>query len=99
MQLEDVDLDVGLIVVMGKGRRTRSVPISAKTSEAISRYLRQRNRHPYAGLSSLWLSNKGALTCSGLGQVIDRIGLRANVRNAYPHRFRHTAAHAWLSAG
>jgi site-specific recombinase XerD len=66
MQLGDVDLDIGLITVMGKGRRVRSVPISAKTSEAISRYLRQRNRHPYAALSSLWLSNKGALTTSGL---------------------------------
>jgi len=99
MQLTDVDLDIGLIAVLGKGRRVRSVPISAKTSEAISRYLRQRGRHHYAALSSLWLSNKGALTTSGLGQVIDRIGLRAGLKDVYPHRFRHTAAHAWLSAG
>jgi site-specific recombinase XerD len=99
MQLGDVDLDVGLITVTGKGRRPRVVPTSAKTSESISRYLRQRNRHTNAALSSLWLSNKGELTTSGLGQIVDRIGLRANVKDVYPHRFRHTAAHQWLSAG
>jgi len=99
MQLGDVDLDIGLITVMGKGRRVRSVPISAKTSESISRYLRQRDRNSNAALSSLWLSNAGALTTSGLGQAIDRIGLRANVKDVYPHRFRHTFAHQWLAAG
>src|SRR5664280_3767958 len=45
LQLGDVDLDMGAITVLGKGRRVRAVPISAKTSEAISRYLRQRNKH------------------------------------------------------
>jgi site-specific recombinase XerD len=99
MQLGDIDLDLGLITVMGKGRRVRSVPISAKTSESISRYLRQRNWNSNAALSALWLSNAGALATSGLGQIVGRIGLRADLKDVYPHRFRHTAAHAWLSAG
>jgi site-specific recombinase XerD len=99
LRVSDVDLDIGLITCMGKGRRIRSVPISAKTSEALARYLRQRNKHLHAALSSLWLTSRGALTPSGLRAVLDRIGLRAQLKDVYPHRFRHTAAHAWLSAG
>ena len=99
LQLTDVDLDTGEIRVMGKGRRIRIVPISARTSEAISRYLRRRNKHTYAALPDLWLGVKGALTTSGLGQLLNRVGLRANVLHVYPHRFRHTFAHSWLAVG
>ena len=99
LQLTDVDLDTGQIMVMGKGRRIRIVPISARTSESISRYLRQRNRHTYAGLPDLWLGVKGRLTTSGLGQLLDRVGLRASVSHVYPHRFRHSSAHLWLANG
>src|SRR5664280_1823948 len=99
LQLGNVDLDIGAITVLGKGRRVRTVPISAKTAEAISRYLRQRNKHTNAALPDLWLGRKGRLTTSGLGQLLDRLGLRADVAHCHAHRFRHTSAHQWLSAG
>jgi site-specific recombinase XerD len=41
----DVDLDVGLIRVVGKGGRERPAPIGAKTVRALDRYLRTRPRH------------------------------------------------------
>jgi site-specific recombinase XerC len=44
----DLDLDVQLVTVMGKGRRARDVPIGAKTVKAIDRYLRLRASHPDA---------------------------------------------------
>ena len=35
---EDVDLDVGVLTVLGKGRRRRQVPVGAKTARAMDRY-------------------------------------------------------------
>jgi site-specific recombinase XerD len=50
----DVDLDRGLIRVLGKGRRERILAIGAKAVKALDRYLRKRQQHPSA-LSSPWL--------------------------------------------
>jgi integrase len=99
LRLADVDLDGGVIVVMGKGRRSRSVPIGARTAEALARYLRVRGRHRSARLPDLWLGSKGVLTISGQTQVLHRLGTKAGVPGVHPHRFRHSAAHSWLAAG
>ena len=40
-----------------------------------------------------------SLTLSGVQQTVRRIGEDAEVARVYPHRFRHTYAHAWLANG
>ncbi len=42
----DLDLDQGLIRVVGKSRRMRLLPIGRKTVKALDRYLRKRGQHP-----------------------------------------------------
>jgi len=42
LTVTDVDLDTGLVVVMGKGRRRRVVPVGAQTTKALDRYLSLR---------------------------------------------------------
>jgi site-specific recombinase XerD len=37
MACEDVDLDMGVVTVLGKGRRRRQVPVGAKTARAMDR--------------------------------------------------------------
>jgi site-specific recombinase XerD len=97
LTLDDVDLQAGVVRVVGKGSRPRFVPIGAKTAKAIDRYLRVRMRHPAAGTSGLWLGHKGALTDSGMFQVIQRRGKEVGL-DLHPHLLRHTAAHRWLAA-
>jgi len=46
LNCDDVDLELGIIKVLGKGRKERIVPIGSKAVEAIGGYLRRR------GLSS-----------------------------------------------
>lgn len=95
----DVDLDQGVLRVVGKGRRERVVPIGNRTVKALDRYLRVRKERPEARLPWLWLGRKGRLTESGIGGVIRRRGAQAGIPDIFPHQLRHTFAHEWLSSG
>lgn len=95
----DVDLDQGLIRVVGKGRRERVVYAGAKTARALDRYVRARAKHPHEGQAWLWLGPTGRLTHTGVAQMIRRRGRQAGLPHLHPHLFRHTFAHAWLAAG
>lgn len=99
LRLEDVDRDLGVVIVMGKGRRPRTVPFGTRTAVALDRYLRVRARHPHAGLPWLWLGRKGRTTDSGIRQVLERRAQEAGIGHVHPHQLRHSFAHAWLSAG
>jgi site-specific recombinase XerD len=98
--LANVDIDNDNVVfVLGKGRRPRAVPFGAKTARALDRYLRARSRHRLAELPALWLTRFGAMTDSGVRQMVKRRGAQAGIENLHPHILRHTFAHGWLEAG
>lgn len=98
--LADLDLDLQVARVTGKGRKQRAVPFGAKTAAAVDRYLRVRTGHAYAGDPHLFLGLRGALTVSGLYQVIKGRARQAGLeRRVWSHLFRHTMAHRWLAAG
>ncbi|MGH9065488.1 MAG: tyrosine-type recombinase/integrase [Acidimicrobiales bacterium] len=99
LRVEDLDFELSVVGVVGKGRRPRAVPFGPKTAQALDRYLRSRARHPGAGVSALWLGPKGGLTDSGVAQVIRRRCRQAGIPAIHPHQLRHTFAHAWLSQG
>jgi site-specific recombinase XerD len=99
MAVTDLDFDHDVAVVMGKGRRSRAAPFGAKTADCLRRYLRARARHPLASRPELWLGKKGAMTDSGVRQMLERRAADAGVENLHPHRFRHTFAHRWLAEG
>jgi site-specific recombinase XerD len=100
LTLEDIDLDVhDVIHVLGKGSRGRAVPFGSKAGTALDRYLRERAGHPHTQLPALWVAQKGAMTDSGIAQMVRRRGAQAGVNDLHPHRFRHTFAHMWKTAG
>ncbi len=99
LKLDDVDFVDKVVIVMGKGSRPRAVPFGAKTGQALDRYLRMRGRHALAPSPALWLGSKGPLTDSGVAQLLRRRCAQAGIDRLHPHQLRHTAAHAWLSAG
>jgi site-specific recombinase XerD len=99
LTLEDIDLDAGVAIVLGKGRRPRTVAYGRRTTKALDRYLRARARHPHAHLPYLWLSKFGRLTLSGLGQAIKKRGNAVGIVRLHPHQFRHTMAASWLAEG
>lgn len=98
-ETHDVDLDLGIIRVMGKGRRERISHLGAKAVKALDRYLRLRARHRSAAEPWLWLGEKGRLRESGISQALRRRGAQAGVSRLHPHLFRHTYAHEALASG
>jgi len=96
---DDLDLDDQVVIVLGKGRRQRAVPFGRKTALAIDRYLRLRASHTFAHLPNLWVGARGAMTSSGLFQVVADRGAAVGLPGLHPHQFRHSFADSWLSAG
>jgi site-specific recombinase XerD len=94
-----VDLDSGVLRVLGKGRRERVLGIGRKTVLALDRYIRGRARHFAASSEWLWLGRKGRLADSGILQVFQRRGERAGIPHLHPHQMRHSFAHQWLASG
>jgi site-specific recombinase XerD len=99
MRLEDLDFGYDPVRVVGKGGRERALPFGPRTALALDCYLRARSRHRLAHLDALWLSQRGALTISGLRDLLDRRARQAGIPDLHPHMFRHSFAHEWLSAG
>lgn len=97
--VDDVRLDDAVVLVHGKGDRSRWVAVSDRTVEALDRYDRERRRHRLADRPELWIGGRGPLTDSGITQVLRRRAKQAGVEGLHPHRFRHTFAHRWLAAG
>lgn len=105
MQSDDVEWSLQVVTVLGKGARTRSVPIGDRTLAALDRYSRVRSVHPRASLPAFWLGTVkgkgrgGAMTPSGLTQILRRRCRQAGIRQLHWHQFRHTFAHVWLAEG
>lgn len=96
----DVDVRGMIAFVVGKGRRSRACPFGPRTAQAISRYLRERDRHAYASSDRLWLGEKGKrpLGPDGVKQMVERRGKLIGT-HLHPHMLRHTFASRWLAEG
>ncbi|MFC1935531.1 tyrosine-type recombinase/integrase [Chloroflexota bacterium] len=95
----DVDLDRGVLRVLGKGRRERVLAVGRKTVRALDRYLRKRAVRRDASMQWLWLGLKGRISDSGIRQVVRRRGKDAGLGTIHPHQLRHSFAHTWLAEG
>lgn len=103
IRLEDIDNDLGIVRVMGKGRKERYVPFGSFAQTSIEYYisnartlLMKKTKHDY-----LFVNLRGGpLTDRGVRHVLDKIVERAAITaNVYPHMLRHTFATHLLSAG
>ena len=99
LTVEDIDFTDNVALVLGKGRRPRACPFGRKVRTALDLYLLKRDRHPRADLPNLWLGHRGALTATGVVQMLRRRANEAGIDHLHPHLFRHTFAHSMLAAG
>jgi site-specific recombinase XerD len=99
LAVDDVDVDAGVVRVVGKGRRPRHVYLGANATEALDRYLRLRKRHPQASSPAMWLGRRGAMTPSGIRQTVEKRALEAGLGHVHPHQLRHSYAHMFLAHG
>lgn len=99
MKLGSVDIDTGSVLVMGKGRRERWIPLGNVAQEALWEYL--QHRAIAAGSEeALWVSERGKpMLPNGIYTTIKKLGDRAGIPNLHTHRFRHTYAVNALRGG
>jgi site-specific recombinase XerD len=106
LRVEDVDVHDRSVYVVGKGSnrsgpRRRRVAVSAKTIQAVDRYLRERRRHPHCARTDLWLGDRGRPTISseGVDAMLSRRAAAAGITGLHAHVFRHTWASEFRAAG
>ena len=99
LQLGDVDLANGTLLVMGKGRKERRMPLGDAARSVMWDFLQERETL-MPRTKALWVSEQGeALLPGGICQILKRLAKRANIEDMHPHRFRHSYAINALRAG
>lgn len=100
LRLSDIDLDAMAARLTEKGLKTRVVPFSPITRDALIAWLTVR---PDDGSEDWLFINLGRkrkemrLTEEALGEVLRRLGKRAGVAGVVnPHSWRHAFAREWL---
>lgn len=94
VKLEDLKLDLGCVLVRGKGDKERIVPLGRASQEMIAEYLKSARPVLAAGKSSpLLFLGRGAkkLSRQRVWQMVSAASEAAG-RHASPHMLRHTCA-------
>jgi integrase/recombinase XerD len=101
LTLERLDLRMGLVHVIGKGKRERIIPICAvEVKDALKQYLAVRNK-PFNEINTVFLNRHD----KALSEQSVRFMVRKHSRDAgvnthiTPHMFRHTMATELLGNG
>jgi integrase/recombinase XerD len=94
VKLEDLKLDLGYVLVRGKGDKERIVPLGKSAQEALSQYIKTARPALAAGKTtpSLFLG-RGArpLTRQRVWQMVGAASAEIG-RHASPHMLRHSCA-------
>ena len=94
-----LDLDLGIVRVMGKGRKERIVPVGGKAIEVLKAYLEERGM--LKGEEPIFINSLGGrLTARSVGRLIKKYSRFSGIfRKVSPHSLRHTFAPHLLDAG
>lgn len=99
LNINDIDFPLGIVKVMGKGRKERIVPVGEKALMALSTYLHERRDGE--GEQPLFINHRGGrLTSRSVGRLVKRYSkISGIVRKISPHSLRHSFATHLLDAG
>lgn len=101
LDLGGLDLQAGLVRVLGKGRRERSVPVGRRAREALRAWLAVRSDWVGPEEPALFVSRRGRLSNRAVQSRLAQAGVQAGLpERLHPHRLRHAfASHLLESSG
>ena len=102
LDLVDLDLDEGVVRVVGKGDKERIVPVGSKARDALQQWLTARRNMAQDGESAVFIARSGQRISRRQVQVrVKEWGIRQGLEaNLHPHKLRHSfASHLLESSG
>lgn len=102
LNLDSIDLQDATVRVIGKGNKTRIVPVGSKARQAISAWLKLRAQFARPEETSLFVSKRGTRISSRTVQIrLRNRGIKQGIgKPLHPHMFRHSfATHLLESSG
>ncbi len=100
IDIQDLEADTSLVTVLGKGAKTRTVPIGAMARQAIENW--RKVRPAAASEPALFTSNRGRrISVRNIQARLRRLGRLAGMpQQVHPHMLRHSfASHMLESSG
>lgn len=95
LTIRDVRFAQGLVKVLGKGNKERTVPFGPTTQKVLFEYL--EIWRPKSTDDHFFLSRTGTqMTWVGLHLMLRRLGEKSGVRRVHAHLVRHTFAVSWV---
>jgi integrase/recombinase XerD len=103
LELNNINLEAGYLIVLGKGSKQRIVPMGEEALYWLKAYLEEsrkrllgNHRSPLAFLSQ----QGGGITRQGFWKIIKKYSLKAGIKkNISPHTLRHSFASHLLEGG
>ncbi len=98
---DDLNFEKGYIFVIGKGRKERVVPMGAKLSDALLKYLAAKTcPEDCLYKEDVFLTESGKpITEATLSQLMKRLKKETGIKRIHAHLFRHTYATNYLIYG
>ena len=95
LDVSDIDFDRMECVVLGKGNKERKVYLTEVAAMHLQEYINSRKD----ACDALFAGKGRRLKKNGIEAVIKKLGERAGVENAHPHRYRRKLATNLLDRG
>jgi integrase/recombinase XerC len=104
LNIEDIDLDSGLAMVRGKGKRERLAPLGKPALAALKRWLpwrEQLTKRKFRATPAVFLNKNGSrLTSRSVGRLLEKyLALAGLDPRTSPHTLRHSFATHLLDRG
>src|SRR5262249_8395401 len=104
IELDDIEEANGVILVRGKGKKQRYVPLEGAAAEALEAYRAARQKlldHTYKRTRRLFINRRGGpLTTRSVGRIVKQIAVaRGLPPDIHPHTLRHAFGTHMLAEG
>jgi integrase/recombinase XerD len=93
LKIKDVDLDSGILTTIGKGSKTRRVPVGSSAVEWLSKYFAIRRKHEDIDVDNCFVSPHGRpLTRQEIHGFVKKYAEKCGFSGVSPHTLRHSFA-------
>lgn len=93
LKISDVEIDSGILTCIGKGNKTRKIPIGTSAVEWVKSYLVLRRRKENIEISNLFVSSLGRrITRQIIFNFIKEYAEKCGLEDVSPHTLRHSFA-------